>query len=790
MFQFFLNPWLLLGLAGIGLPIMAHLLSRRRFDVVEWGAMQFLNPSRKTRRRLKLEELLLLMLRIGLIALIVLAVTRPWIPGGWLSGYRSSGSRTVVLVIDGSNSMSRSDGVNSVHQNAIRRAIEFLGTLSGDDSVAIIDARDQPRSVIESPLRDPVVIEQELRKIPPPSGACSMMSALEKALAILGRSSSTAREVVVFSDKQANGWKAGDDAAWLRFDDQRKFPAVKPQVWSVDVTKGLAPMRRNVSVGAVELSREVTVPDFPVRLKVSVRNDSDGEVQIPVRLLQNGQAIAGETQSVRLGARSETVLEFDHAISAAGSHVLTVEADVTDDSITVDNSSHVAVYVAKSLPVLLINGSSSPIRSERATFFAELAFAPLEDRPPWILATVQDAAEVTEDDLRAASVVICCNVSRLSPAIALALRKGVEEGKGLIITCGPQTTIETFDACFRQTQILPQLDVVRTREAPPQADDLVRVAPLSIQPGWLDRFRSDPGRSLLKASFASWILFRTTPMNPVMGNAAANVAGANSGATATSAAQETAPTPVKHDPPAVLATFSNGDPFLMETRYGSGFVLLMTTTLDRTWNDLPTKSDFIPFLHEAVFHVSSAQSHRNVRYGEPLLAEMPWDAAAYAVAKDAPSVEGDSPRNDSTELPDFVFAVPGGQNVRVPVVEGNERLTATFRDTLTPGIYRSGLKFAGQQSADSFVVNYDHTEDEMVLLTDEDRARLVTNDRICFTDSLSDLTSRMYGDETVTELWPALLTIFLVFLMVELMLTRRAIRRGYGGEAIVRGEAA
>lgn len=779
MFQFFLNPWLLLGLAGIGLPIMAHLLSRRRFDVVEWGAMQFLNPSRKTRRRLKLEELLLLLLRIGLITLIVLAVTRPWIPGGWLSGYRSSGSRTVVLVIDGSNSMSRSDGVNSVHQNAIRRAVEFLQTLSGDDSVAIIDARDQPRSVIESPLRDPVVIEQELRKIPPPAGACSMMAALEKAMAILGRSSSTAREVVVFSDRQSNGWKASDDAAWLRFDDQRKFPAVKPQVWYVDVTKGLAPMRRNVAVGAVELSREVTVPDFPVRLKVSIRNDSDAEVQVPVRLLQNGQTIAGETQSVRLGARSETVMEFDHAISAAGSHVLTVEAEVADDAITVDNSSHVAVYVARSLPVLLINGSSSPIRSERDTFFAELAFAPLEDRPPWILAAVRDAAEVTEDDLRAASVVICCNVSRLPPAIALALRQGVQEGKGLIIACGTQTTAETFEACFRQTQILPQLEVVRTREAPPQADDPIRIAPLSIQPGWLDRFRSDPGRSLLKASFSSWVLFKNTPVNSPVENAAANGAGV---------AANGSPAPVKSDPPAVMATYNNGDPFLLETRFGSGFVLLMTTTLDRSWNDLPTKSDFIPFLHEAVFHVSSAQSHRNVRYGEPLLAEMPWNAAAYEAAKGAPVAEGDSPRNDSTELPDFVFAIPGGENVRVPVIEGKQRLTATFRETLTPGIYRSGLKCAGQESSDSFVVNYDHDEDEMVWLTDEDRARLVTNDRIRFADSLGDLSSRMYGDETVTELWPALLTIFLAFLMVELMLTRRAIRRGYGGEAIVRGE--
>ena len=304
MFQSFLNPWLLLGLMGVGLPILAHLLSRRRFDIVEWGAMQFLNPSRKTRRRLKLEELLLLLLRIGLVALIVFAVTRPIIPGGWLSGYRSNGSRTVVIIIDGSNSMSRSEGVNSVHQNAIRRASEFLKTLDGDDSAALIDARDHPMAVIESPLRDFRAVEDQMRRLPPPGGACGMLAAVEKAIAILGRSSASAREVVVFTDRQGNGWKSANEAEWTRFDDLLKFPAVRPNIWVVDVAPHLAPITRNVSVGRISLSREMTVPDFPVRLQVSVRNNSDQEMQIPVRLLLDGQALAGESQNPSVPASS------------------------------------------------------------------------------------------------------------------------------------------------------------------------------------------------------------------------------------------------------------------------------------------------------------------------------------------------------------------------------------------------------------------------------------------------------------------------------------------------------
>ena len=460
MFQFFMNPWLLISLAGIGLPIVAHLLSRRRYDVVEWAAMQFLNPSKKTRRRVKLEELLLLLLRIGLISLIALAVTRPWLPGGWLSGYYSAGSRTVVIVIDGSNSMSRTDGVNSMHQNAMRRASEFLRTLGADDNVAFIDARDQPRTVIESPLRDMKIVEEEIRRLPPPGGACGMLTALEKAIAIVGRSSSSAREVVVFTDRQRKSWKSDNEAEWTRFDDLIKFPSVRPHVWAVDVAPQLGPVVRNVSVWRLELSREMTVPDFPVRLKVSIHNESNTEAQIPLRLLLDGQPLAGKLQSPTVPPHGESVVEFDHALRADGTHILSVEADMSDDAIAVDNISHAAIHVAKSLEVLLVNGTPSAQPSDRDSFFAELAFAPPEGKPPWVKAKVIEAADLTPDDFRSVSAAIFCNVGTISPDVALALKDFVADGNGLIITCGTKTSPETFQASFGESGLLPQLQIV------------------------------------------------------------------------------------------------------------------------------------------------------------------------------------------------------------------------------------------------------------------------------------------------------------------------------------------
>jgi hypothetical protein len=42
----------------------------------------------------------------------------------------------------------------------------------------------------------------------------------------------------------------------------------------------------------------------------------------------------------------------------------------------------------------------------------------------------------------------------------------------------------------------------------------------------------------------------------------------------------------------------------------------------------------------------------------------------------------------------------------------------------------------------------------------------------------------MYGDESITELWALLMIIFLLFLIAELLLTRRTIRKGYGSQSV------
>src|SRR6516165_6249492 len=113
---FFANPLMLLGLAGVAIPVIIHLLNRRRFDVVDWGAMQFLQISQTTRRRLLLEELLLLLLRMGVVAALALAA--PYATSRLLADLGARDNRDVVLVFDGSYSMGYTGAGKPAHELA------------------------------------------------------------------------------------------------------------------------------------------------------------------------------------------------------------------------------------------------------------------------------------------------------------------------------------------------------------------------------------------------------------------------------------------------------------------------------------------------------------------------------------------------------------------------------------------------------------------------------------------------------------------------------------------------
>ncbi|MEK9138612.1 MAG: BatA domain-containing protein, partial [Bacteroidota bacterium] len=105
----FLNPFLLVGLAAAAIPIIIHLLNLRKLKTVEFSSLRFLKELQKTKmRRVKIRQILLLILRTLLIIIVVLAFARPALRGsvGTIGAHARS---TIVILLDDSPSMSVRD---------------------------------------------------------------------------------------------------------------------------------------------------------------------------------------------------------------------------------------------------------------------------------------------------------------------------------------------------------------------------------------------------------------------------------------------------------------------------------------------------------------------------------------------------------------------------------------------------------------------------------------------------------------------------------------------------------
>src|SRR5579862_9551119 len=118
----FLNSALLWGLGLASIPLIIHLLFRRKFRRVDWAPMKYLKLTiQRNRRRIQIEQLLLLLLRTALIVVVVCLLARPVLNAAGIGRWLGGDTRTShILVLDDSLSM----GLSTAGRAAFDRAVE------------------------------------------------------------------------------------------------------------------------------------------------------------------------------------------------------------------------------------------------------------------------------------------------------------------------------------------------------------------------------------------------------------------------------------------------------------------------------------------------------------------------------------------------------------------------------------------------------------------------------------------------------------------------------------------
>lgn len=760
----FLNPALLwLGLAGLSLPILAHLLSKKRYDIVDWGAMQFLELRQNARRKILLEQLLLMALRIGLIALVALAFMRPWAEGaGWFSKALNSQSRDVVIIVDGSYSMGWKGKGTTPHQDAVQFAKRFLDDLNAGDSVALIDARDKPRVVMEVPTRNFKKIREELDGMPPPAGKADLALATRKAVQILSRSNNLAREIVVVTDKQAKSWRPDDKALWTTYDDQLNQPAVRPRTWVMEVGAKNAEKQTNFAVSRIKLNREVTAIGYPIRAQAQISASGlKSSIFRKAYLEVDGQRLEGKTvqKKIDAGDQGQATVEFEYAFKEAGSHRISIVLE--NDNLPGDNRADAVVVVTEAVPALLVDGDPNDqefIKSE--TVYINSALTPSENDAPWVKAEAISWKNLNGKlkDLDKYDAVVLANVPRLTDVQLQALQKYVADGGGVFFALGDKIDPKHYgDKLVSQGQGLLPVEPVKiiTVDDPKKS-----VYPLekSLEVPWMQRFKDKKGNDFTEIRFFKrWATRVVKPKKP---------------ASPKKKAKSKTEKPIKIGQPVVAAKYTTLDPLIVTRRYGRGRVVVMTNAIDGDWGTITAKLSYTVLMHEIVFYLASAKSTRNVDVGAPLVLAVPEDK----------------------DVTNHRFFGPGETSFKFITGKADKGYkTLRLNETALPGVYafRKQTKDGKPDLTDSaeyFVVNFDRDESDLTPLKDPQREALAkSNDnddeaRMTFVPNREEMTKAMFKDNSRSEFGWLLLVLFLGLLVFEVVMTKKMVQ---GGHAVI-----
>ncbi len=626
-----LAPALLLGLLGLAIPIIAHLLGREPPRTIEFAALRFLSPDEPTvTRRRALQDPLLLALRLVLLALAVMVLARP-------ASFDRTGVAMVaephdaVLLIDASASMALRPGDTTMMDRGIARAQTLLESLPSGTRVGLMTS--DPSGPLIEPTLDVEQIRSALDKWrgqgAPRWGGWALTDSVARAAGLL-RDTAGDRKRVVYAvgdgtERGLAGLPATGEGGALIV----PIPAIDPEL----------PRPGHVGIRDVTWTPAPDLDPRALRIEVHVHREAatdapqlaDDVLEVSVVLSVDGQTAARGTAELLPG--SDAVVEFTHTLLGEVAEVAaSVALELPDDPLPIDDVRHLWLSADDGINVVVVNGDPSELRAHDEVFFLATAIS-VADRQQRLrltsLAPDQLEARIRETGERALAdidVLVLANVRAPAEDVVHVIISRVRAGMGLLVTSGDRVDPADYDA--RLGGILP----LRLREQ----------VELGTAPG-----RTEAVAEGFAPPDLAHPMFRGIGDEISLGSARVRKAILCE------------PDPRRQA--SIVIAYTNGAPALIAREAGDGRVAMLTTSIDRDWADLPLRPGFVP--------LASAM--------------LGWLGDAAALAASARLDVGD-PRPLAGSGP-FVVTTPEGAEITLSRDDGQP---VVFRDTFVVGHYR------------------------------------------------------------------------------------------------------
>ena len=696
----FLAPLFLAGLAALAVPIFVHLINRERKEITEFPSLMFLQriPYRSVRRQ-KIRDWLLFAMRCLALILLVAAFARPFLTRRFAQGGGALDSaREVVVLLDRSYSMGYGDRWSRA-QEAARSAIAGIGA---NDRLTLVAFAETPTALNQASA-DQGRLRAALDAVKPGSRTTKYAPALKLATKILEESELARREVVLITDFQKVGWDGHEEVVLP--------PGTR--LTNVDLSDAAA---SNVAVTTVELHRAVEAGRERVTAKARLTNTGARPANnVAVTLGLNDREI--ERKSLSLAPNSAGTITFTSVALPEGYTRGVVSAGT--DAMPQDNTFNFVLAPEQALSVLIVE-PSEPRGSQSLYLSRALSIG---DRP-LIRTAVKRSSALTFADLSGRSLVVLNDVPYPAGDIGRRIRTFVEQGGGLLIVLGQNSTPSSFTGVAADLLPGPVGTVVdRGSDRPASLASLEYAHPI---------FELFSGPRSGDFSAARFQRYRPLQLTSAAG---------------------------------VLARYDDGAPAVVERPLGAGKVVVVTSTADLFWNDLAVQPVFLPFVHQIARYTAS---YSDVR---------PWFTAGQVmeVGRTAgrPGLNGDGPTSAPAQVDrvEYVAESPSGQTIR-PTAADDGYLVELEEQ----GFYTLRRVGAARGTARTVAVNLDLSESDLSRVDPQELVAAVTPKNMDARAAGVGAPPTPEEQERRQTLWRYLLVGALLLLGAETILSNRLSR--------------
>ena len=729
----FLNPaYVLPGLALVGIPILIHLINRLRFKKVRFAAMEFLLASQqKNRRRVLLEQLLLLALRVLLIAGIVALVARPILDPRQWAFLRGEKTQHYVLLDDSGSMRDRwaEQTAFDAGKDVIRR-LAAEGERQPDTqtlTVALLSNPNQPllnRETINSDLVSR--LETELKNLQCSNRGLDLAAGLSAVRTQLTEQPGTSRNLHVVSDYRKADWE--DDAALGTL-----LQGLADDGVSVNLVKTVPEWHGNLGLTALTGAIDVAAANVPLRLTATVRNHGEQAARdVRLSVLVDGKRVPFSEAIEAIEPGQEVTRQFDVRFDRTGLH--DVQVSLPADALEQDNHRYLALDIPEVNSILLIDGN--PTASEAFYLADALAPAPgLTGFAP----TIETLDYLRRHPLEKFQSIFLLNVAELPADSVKALEQFVARGGGLCWYLGDQVRSAFYnDKLFLDGRGLFPVKlgipaVLAREESEEQADIELEDHPM------FEGFRGeDRTTDFLNRLYVS--RYFTVPQG----------AGLPQGVT-------------------VIGRLRNRAPLFLEHRFGDGQVLTCLTTVGFDWTNWPQEPGaYVPLQLESARYIARQRQAMELKVvGEPI--PLSLDAGTYS-----PQVEVTAP--EGTRVPVTLTLAGGNPGETSATSAGGVRYEGLWAETGAPGLY--GVTLRRQDGSDEtrrISVNVPAGESRLQLAPPETLRRIAGSEGKIAVHEPGD-QSWTRGEQASSDLHEYVLLALLLFLACEQAL---ALRLGY-----------